>query len=947
MIVGERQNIIDLIRKGAYSSCIITSYSFDFIFFEERFMPALKSAGIKNINLFLDGQYFDEQLENTIGKEFSSQRTYSINTIYKPGIFHPKMMFLTGPKHGLLIIGSGNVSTSGMSSNDEIWGAFHIDSLESKNAPLLAQAWNYLQQFFGYAHGTNAEKLQWINEGSPWINDLPGLIKPGFASVTDELEVQFLSNESGASIYNQLLGIIPKDTLKALNIVSPYFDKNGEAILNFKEDFELDFITCLTDPNSELLPFDLDDQTKSQFEFYNWGQCIVEFNAKYNRLHAKLFNFLHDDGTEYLLIGSCNATMNALGSNSGDAVNDEAAILIRRNSNESYLTQLGVEASDQDKFEVTKSAVKGIGQGQTVKNSNHSTRILHAEKDGDELLIKLSQDAPEKITVVIRDKHLIEIEKHTIEKTSSQLKLSLHKPDEAIHVVLFEGNNRISNYRPIQDAFLLGKTNPDPEKARINDLIDSIASNADFSSLASIFQYIDYIRLEDDFDSYSASSAAPGIRAEKREKEYATLTEEEFNQLPAVQSYTRALLNHPNVQLADLIGLLGKGIINQSDEVSEDIESSLTGDNPEEQYGGSEQIDNVSIHQIDGKKVKSAILKHSEKLYEYHEGVLQECIDKAEFQKADLNRISLNELSNMIVLMGLFNQFHLETFDEEVAEFAIRYNEKYRSQIRRLERSYHLRKSKKSDSNDISISYYYVQSKWLDELIEDLNKVGDSLFIDQEEYVVRTFRNRYFTEVNIHKEEFDSIKNHLVDTLGIFLLHVAATKGFKEYEFEVLNNKMNKFRKTLFGVSVFLILNTSWSDNEIKHKDLLLLDLLHLIYPGAHDESSIMESVNELAKSSGNNSGQFTANLAHFKVSILMPYVQWKKSYNKDRLALKKDKKDLLFHSIVYRSEIGFAYLGKVRDDTIDIKKPGLWQYSNENEFFAINYPFESILSFG
>ena len=145
----ERQNILDLIGKysNRYSSCIITCFSFDFTFFEERVMSVLRSANIKNVNVFIDGDFLEHSQENISGHEFSTHRTYSINPIYETGVFHPKIMFLSGPKHGLLIIGSGNLTSSGLSTNDEIWGAFHLDSVTSKNAPVFAEVWKYIQTY--------------------------------------------------------------------------------------------------------------------------------------------------------------------------------------------------------------------------------------------------------------------------------------------------------------------------------------------------------------------------------------------------------------------------------------------------------------------------------------------------------------------------------------------------------------------------------------------------------------------------------------------------------------------------------------------------------------------------------------------------------------------------------------------------------------------------------
>ena len=61
-----RHNILDLLGsdKRKYHSCIITCYSFDFIFFEQRVLPKLRQAGITNINLYVDASQIEKQINS-------------------------------------------------------------------------------------------------------------------------------------------------------------------------------------------------------------------------------------------------------------------------------------------------------------------------------------------------------------------------------------------------------------------------------------------------------------------------------------------------------------------------------------------------------------------------------------------------------------------------------------------------------------------------------------------------------------------------------------------------------------------------------------------------------------------------------------------------------------------------------------------------------------------
>mgnify|MGYP006173447417 CR=1 FL=1 len=63
-----RHNILDLLGsdKRKYHSCIITCYSFDFIFFEQRVLPKLRQAGITNINIYVDASQFEKQIKEKL-----------------------------------------------------------------------------------------------------------------------------------------------------------------------------------------------------------------------------------------------------------------------------------------------------------------------------------------------------------------------------------------------------------------------------------------------------------------------------------------------------------------------------------------------------------------------------------------------------------------------------------------------------------------------------------------------------------------------------------------------------------------------------------------------------------------------------------------------------------------------------------------------------------------
>ncbi len=117
-----KENILDLLGSDSrrYQSAILSSFSFDFSFFESRVMRSLKGAGIRNILVLVDELSLNELLENPSGMEFRRNIGYGIYPIHAPGAFHPKIILCSGPKEGFLAIGSGNLTAAGHGSNDEL-----------------------------------------------------------------------------------------------------------------------------------------------------------------------------------------------------------------------------------------------------------------------------------------------------------------------------------------------------------------------------------------------------------------------------------------------------------------------------------------------------------------------------------------------------------------------------------------------------------------------------------------------------------------------------------------------------------------------------------------------------------------------------------------------------------------------------------------------------------
>ena len=201
----ERENILTLIGSRRYHSCILTTFSFDFYFFEMKAMKWLRSCGVRNINVFIDGHYYSELMQQATGEEMQLTAGYSLYPVFQKSIFHPKIWMLFGDKEGLLIVGSGNLTNSGNGNNDEIWGAFHFDIRSTENAPIFSAAWNYLSMLSSNVKGQMNEKTtRGIVEHSKWLNELPKVKSFQFSDTSQKEKVAFLFNSETSSIWEEL-----------------------------------------------------------------------------------------------------------------------------------------------------------------------------------------------------------------------------------------------------------------------------------------------------------------------------------------------------------------------------------------------------------------------------------------------------------------------------------------------------------------------------------------------------------------------------------------------------------------------------------------------------------------------------------------------------------------------------------------------------------------------
>lgn len=849
----KRRNILDLIGKhrGKYHSCVLTCYSFDFSFFEERVLPTLRLANIKNVNVLADGHYLEMAQEATTGREFKHNKTYNFHPIYETGVFHPKIILLTGVRHGLLIIGSGNITSSGLSTNDEIWGAFHLDNIGNENAPLFGAAWEYLKPFLDKSLGFIPQKIEWMKKHSPWLSDLP--VTSDWIKLNSlGLEVKFLANLIGNSIFSQLSANIPSSDVDKLTIISPYFDKSGAQVKQLISLYSPQQTSCLVDINSGTVPSELEDENR--IDFYDWAECRDDYDNTFNRLHAKLFHFV-GDSTEYLLLGSPNATIAALGLENSNAANAEAAILLRRNTTgTTLLDDLKIKLPQQT-VNVKGVNSNGITEG-SIKRIKYECRILYSELRSNELTIFLKEGDIDLNMISVLDRNENRIDSKIKEVKENIITVYVTNPDDVFKTYVESEGVRISNYSIVHRLEGLLRCNPDPNQEKLDALLEH--DFIDGEGITDLLQFVDYNWADDQSESikkvFNHSTGAVRTATEnKDDKEYEVLDAKQFNKV-STESLLRQSgeLSNSTVKIAEFLSLFSSGMVMGNDEFRESEEQRLYED--EQQQGQGDEVDKKS-KRVKGSKEKTAISKYFKKLDSVYSASLSTFIKSRVTNDLQGDKITIRSLSSILIAIHLI---------------------------------------------------YLKFGKKFTVLTSDVDQDGE--FVTKKET---------YLSAGSKSESVDTVKGFLINVFGKFLL--VSASGYKEYEYEILNQKLSKSREQLFLKSVLLILNTSWKSSEIKDRDILLLNCLYFILGEQillkEFQDDLTKKLQDLRSRTSFISSEFEEQMVWFEHNLLKDYIKWYEAFidpKNERKKLIYPVSKLGYGKILFNSKIGFNFIKKV-----------------------------------
>lgn len=315
----------DLPSRGKYHSCIISSFSFDYHFFDAQIRRQLHSKEIYNIVLLSDAYVMEQSFGVLSLGTQHFQNDYTLTSIDSPGVFHPKIALFFGEKEVMMHLGSGNLTPGGLGKNHELFSTFSTNDRTDPQFAIIQSALAYLTSFLSEKTGFVQQQLSWIRKECQLVKDFKILAGTEPVELDGKTTVAFLFN-GDSSIYEQLKSRISFPEVTDIKIISPFYDTNGAFLTRLMRDCPNASINLFVQDGRTVLPDPI--PTDNKISYFDWsktkrGKKNPSSGERFN--HSKAFVFQTPEHT-YLLHGSPNATSAAFGLHTR-FMNEEAALL--------------------------------------------------------------------------------------------------------------------------------------------------------------------------------------------------------------------------------------------------------------------------------------------------------------------------------------------------------------------------------------------------------------------------------------------------------------------------------------------------------------------------------------------------------------------------------------------------------------------------------------------
>ncbi len=293
--MSEDISLLEVIKRGGYEASLITTFNATLPFYEEVLLRKLVAAGCRHNVVLMDRGQCAASWESQVARPRLAGHAYTLLPIGVSGAFHPKICLLLGPKKASILVGSHNLTLSGLGFNREITNWIEVGgSKDGEGAAVLRAVWQMLREWIELERGKVPEPL--LESALAIGRFISPLIATAGAMGSSAVLAQ---SPRGLALIDQLAERISAP-VRRIAVLGAFFDRELALLKELKARWPAADIVVGIDPDSVQHPGSYDGEIVRYVD----AREIVD-RAGY--LHAKVIYLeTRDSAANVFVSGSAN-----------------------------------------------------------------------------------------------------------------------------------------------------------------------------------------------------------------------------------------------------------------------------------------------------------------------------------------------------------------------------------------------------------------------------------------------------------------------------------------------------------------------------------------------------------------------------------------------------------------------------------------------------------------
>lgn len=390
VVASQPLDLREVLLRGRWQEALLLTYSFDLPFFEAYVLPALIRNGCHSVAVAACAGWLPERLRawSEADEIREAGRSYTLSAVSVPGAFHPKLVLAAGDGRGIVLVGSGNISTYGMTMGGELFTLVEWDGDDVP--PIAREGWQLCREI---------ARLLPVDRSFAERVEALGRLVPALASPIAESVLVHNLNEP---ILDQFLRHLPDEPVEELITWSPFTDRKLDA---------LDALVERVRPRSVIVGVqpDLTSLDGARLAALEAQRAHVAWEVRTLRrrnpgppslIHAKGILATLGSGEQVAVIGSPNLSAPALLRAAGTGNLELAVLHHGRNLRQRLFGRDSIVTLGDP---VESSRLTWTDDPTTVEQPSHrpTVQLLGARQDGEWLTLEFRGTPPTEVSVLL------------------------------------------------------------------------------------------------------------------------------------------------------------------------------------------------------------------------------------------------------------------------------------------------------------------------------------------------------------------------------------------------------------------------------------------------------------------------------------------------------------------------------------------------------------------